>query len=372
MFKNVQDIKELEKLTVKFIRFVLLYSIPIFILFYYIIPRFVIKYIDFGFSHTENQLAPDLNAVVGPLFAFLGVLATLFAFYSQFKANLIQMDNFSKSLEQNSKQFNLNQFETKYFNLIRLHKENIGELEIENLKKRQCFILLCSEFKEIYNIVKEKYKKLEGTSLKDKDIHQIKADISYTILMFGIGDTTKELIKDILANRYAIAKTDTERFVEDVFSELNKKNEEIENYEKDKFRNLKFLNEKQFDDLHLTAYRPFKGHQYRLSHYYRHLFQIVKFVEEHHELDDETKKHYLGFLKAQLGVYELSLFFFNSLSSIGKGWREFKSKRTNQTIDLVTKYELIKNLPPKHFTGELKPKEFYDNIEYEWEGIIKN
>ncbi len=58
--------------------------------------------------------------------------------------------------------------------------------------------------------------------------------------------------------------------------------------------------------------------------------------------------------RAQLTTYEQALFFFNSMSSLGKPWRE-----------KIEKYELIKNIPPR-FLGEIDVKDFYSEMEYEF------
>ena len=58
-------------------------------------------------------------------------------------------------------------------------------------------------------------------------------------------------------------------------------------------------------------------------------------------------------------TYIQVLFFFNSMSNLGKPWRE-KNKKC-----LIEKYELIKNIPPR-FLGEIDVKDFYSEIEYEF------
>ena len=70
-----------------------------------------------------------------------------------------------------------------------------------------------------------------------------------------------------------------------------------------------------------------------------------------------TKKSYAKMYRAQLTTYEQALFFFNSMSSLGKPWREKKY--------LIEKYELIKNIPPR-FLGEIDVKDFYSEMEYKF------
>jgi hypothetical protein len=52
-----------------------------------------------------------------------------------------------------------------------------------------------------------------------------------------------------------------------------------------------------------------------------------------------------------------------------KMWKH--SRHSTEQIDLITKYELIRNVPHRYFTYELNVKEFYPDINYESEEIIK-
>lgn len=75
-------------------------------------------------------------------------------------------------------------------------------------------------------------------------------------------------------------------------------------------------------------------HQADLGHYFRHLYRIVKFVDESAV---ENKHIYTGLVRSQLSAYEQVLLFYNCLSSLGK--RKFKP--------LVEKYAMLENMPQK-------------------------
>lgn len=70
------------------------------------------------------------------------------------------------------------------------------------------------------------------------------------------------------------------------------------------------------------------------DHYFRHLYRIVKFVDDTCFLDDNQKYEYLGVLRATLSRYELVWLYYNCLYGAGK----YKFK------PLVEKYALLKNL----------------------------
>ena len=76
-----------------------------------------------------------------------------------------------------------------------------------------------------------------------------------------------------------------------------------------------------------------------LGRYYRHLFQIVKFVvEQPNDLFDEKdwKSGYLSVLRSQMSNYEQLLLYYNAQSSIGSAWNE---------KHFIEDYKLIKNIP---------------------------
>lgn len=98
------------------------------------------------------------------------------------------------------------------------------------------------------------------------------------------------------------------------------------------------------------------------------------FIESQECLEPNYKKFHLKILRAQLGTHELAIFFFNSISSLGnQAWLidEYPNFNSNQPlINLVEKYEIIRNLPLKPFTYELDPYFFYPKTRYEWKEIV--
>ena len=87
-----------------------------------------------------------------------------------------------------------------------------------------------------------------------------------------------------------------------------------------------------------AAYQQFYNrHQAKLGHYFRNLYNIVKFVEKHYE-GEQAKQDYMKMIRAQFSSYELVLIFYNCLFFL----YEYKEVEFYQ---LVEKYLLLKNLP---------------------------
>ena len=76
----------------------------------------------------------------------------------------------------------------------------------------------------------------------------------------------------------------------------------------------------------------FRKHQSDLGHYFRTLYNIVKFVSRS---DVPDKRFYTNLVRAQLSNYELVLLFYNCLSDLGRD--KFKP--------LVEEFALLKNMP---------------------------
>ncbi len=255
-----------------------------------------------------NDFGSFLGGVIGPIFslsAFLLVYATL--------------------VEQ-QKTFELQKFEGRYFELLRYHRENVSLMRLRVPSQEDmisegssCFIEMKKQFDEIYSII-EKH-------ATDRNITEPKKiNISFLILYYGVGKAT---LPALLAS---VDKSMTD------FAELIIKECKIKKAEYDP--NIVYHG----------------GNQSRLGHYFRNLSYIVNYVNEAKILTEQEKYEYVKMLRTQFSQYELAIFFFNSFTNHGSGWKK---------KDLINRYKLIKNIP-ENFLGEIDPKKYY-NFKYEYE-----
>lgn len=254
---------------------------------------------------TASSLGDFIGGFVGPLFSLAGV-------FLLFETLKYQRMTFVKQ-----------QFENKFFELLKIYRENVAEMihkppGKENIVTgRRVFVEMRKQFGEIYNEVCRII--TESTSnLNVRD----KVNISYLILFFGVGDTSNNVLEHYIRRNYK----DHKQVIDEILYSFT------------------------FDN-------KYDGHQSRLGHYFRHLFQMVKFVDKEDCLTEEEKYFYVKTLRAQLSTYELAIFFLNSLSDFGKPWSQEK-------IDLIEKYKFIKNIP-FGFTFDINPKDFYPKIIFE-------
>ncbi|MFM5558746.1 putative phage abortive infection protein [Aeromonas rivipollensis] len=77
------------------------------------------------------------------------------------------------------------------------------------------------------------------------------------------------------------------------------------------------------------------NHNHIFGHYFRNLYQIMKFVHEHQMIDESQKKKYMSILRSQISTDELSVLFINcSENIVDKG--EFRQ--------LLIKYQMLEHM----------------------------
>ena len=105
-----------------------------------------------------------------------------------------------------------------------------------------------------------------------------------------------------------------------------------------------------------VEYQPYVGH------YFRHLYNTVKFIHDQKDFPKEfqEKKRYTNLIRAQLSSDELGLLFYNCLSKRGDKFR-----------GLVEKYALLEDMPSKVLIKEehrsLYIPSAYGEIVYNWD-----
>ncbi|MDN3694270.1 putative phage abortive infection protein [Chryseobacterium tructae] len=296
---------------------------------------------------TTGQIGDTIRGTTGPFIALLAGFLTFIAFWVQFKANI-----------QVQQQFKIQQFESQYFEMIRLHKENISEMRItgysylmstthnscdtlnETITKtqiervvegRKTFVSMVKELNACLSFCKD-----IGDSLQVPD--DIILKIGYRFFFFG---SFSQLIKE---DEYKI-------FIKECRAQL--KNVRKEHKET-------FGGKKDFDlnsgkiDLHIK-YAPFTGHESRLVHYYRHLFSTVKFVvknEKEKLFDYDQSREYLKILRAQMSNDEQILLYHNYISGIGEDWESEENL-------FLSKYRMLHNLPIDRVKHVEKPRKHF-------------
>lgn len=349
-----------------------------------------------------------IGGVIGTLFSLAGV----FLLYLTLKD---QRDNFHRE-----------RIESNFFDMIKFHRENVNELaysyyesddEMHTAYKRKVFKLIFSQYKEAWVELEHFFKDSSIDSIYDrKYLEKLRAnpllkarqidlkllgriDITYLIVFFGLSSEDKITILQICSNVYdgefvkkvlnfASLKPKRESKFWNHWQQINQLKNRIEVFEdllqmrqdsdyKPKVEvnwlvkdNTRF----PFEPFYPDSYTKYNGgHQFRLGHYYRHLFQTVRFIDKQQYLTNEEKYHFVKILRGQLSNYEQIMLFLNSTSQLGRTWELVRKNKPEKEMRkkrrLLSKYNLIKNIPTRYVLGEIDLLQCYPEIQYE--AIVK-
>ena len=273
-----------------------------------------------------------IGGVLNPLISVFAVFAAGFAFYAQYDANRQVQD-----------QFKIQQFESQFYEMLRLHKDNVNSLYLTIKKK----------------IIYPKDEEIVESSVNGKVVFEhMKFELSL-IYMIALKNFYTDNPKIRLNEAYAIffnGVSERYRGKHIFFDELLELEGYTDNLDHENF-NKKLKERLSFnrDITQMLEFPLFKGHAHQLAHYYRHLFQTVKFIANQDEsfISYEKKRNYLRILRSQLSNTEQTLLFYNWHSDFGKQWESEKNK-------FFTDYRMIHNLYNELLISEFKLENIFD------------
>lgn len=340
----MEDKKNIVKLD--WISKLLIWISLILVLSSFILPYLLTEYSWFSIDFNKTGAIGDtIGGIMNPFVAIGGIIITFLAFYIQFKANQLQRELFDEQIQKEKEQFRVeqtgqqeqfqkNQFENQFYEMIKLHKENVNDIFVNIIKivkdtrteyqlfGRKNFEYFIDEVEIAYKIAKKVY------SSENKYFHINKA---YSAVFHGI-----KFSKERTAN-----KPEEEKYIE--FTNLLfkiKTGHKMNGYRQLKNGGIKaYTNDINLDIIPKNElyYDIFDGYSSFLGHYYRQLFQTVKFVVQREFLSYEEKRKYLRILRAQLTNYEQVMLLYNWLAKFGKKWEDDNSK-------FFTDYRMIHNI----------------------------
>jgi hypothetical protein len=333
-----------------------------------------------------GSVGDAIGGITAPFIGLASIIATFLAFFVQFLANKYQRDDIK-----------VERFENKFYEMLRLHRTNVSEMKYRlndiSEENRRVFKVMFDEFEEVYKDVLRFYKGIEfedymnesyriklrkiinNNNLKVRLTDLAKIDLAYSIFFYGVSSEGVRILKHKYRNKFLLnlhlklffylmlkpRKSNKKGYAE--WKKLRSKppkyiRETIDRlYNK---RNDKKLVDVEFSKLTLKPIKYYGGHQLRLGHYFRHLFQSFEYINES-TLGKEERYNYGKILRGQLSNYEQAILFVNSLTSLGMKWEYTHPEGAK----LITTYQLIKNLPGIEIVN-LKFKRFYSNIRFEW------
>lgn len=293
-----------------------------------VIPTCLISYLihSYNFDYGKLNNIGGTFVFLNPIVAMFAALITYCAFYVQYQAN-------KTIIEENKKERVINRF----YELLRTHKENVNELKADDyiyeyedvicdnhwknhirLKKsvqhkgRKAFVCYLSTINDLFKFYNE--------FLERKPISPPKKELDKIIFVYNYffsGPTNKESCLF-----YLFVKEKMEQIVENR-NQSNTTINDTPNIEGS------FLSE----------------HKTELNHYYRHLYMMVKYIDQIDEavLSYPEKRDLLRTLRAQLTTKEQVMLFYNWLSRNGSQWEKQKNDKTVDNSFFI-KYRMIHNI----------------------------
>ena len=102
------------------------------------------------------------------------------------------------------------------------------------------------------------------------------------------------------------------------------------------------------------SFKPFDGHISKLAHYYRHLFQTIKFIVTYENTNWDEKYSYVRMIRGQLSDYEQAMIYYNACWLKRGTWWQDDNNKLKESYRYILDYALIKNIP-LNLTGEFGP-----------------
>ncbi len=298
---------------------------------------------------THGDMFGAVNAIFSGL-AFAGIIISLYLQRIDLKNQMEQLELNYEEVQQTNREFKIQndtlqiqKFENQYYKMIDLHKSNVNEIIIpffdtldgsnsnrDNKKiEQQTSATILREVtgkKGFVDMVKELEICLKDTKsiLLTQEINfddSIIYEFAYKIFFFGVhsefstsGNIPAPIQKEIKKFIAGKQKKYKDNLISGAKQEIN------------------------------TRYVPFQGHESRLGHYFRHLFQTVKYVvmqETIGLLEYGHTRQYLRVLRAQLSNSEQLLLYYNYCCGPGMNW----DRLGNKGFQFLTKYRMIHNMP---------------------------
>lgn len=257
------------------------------------------------------QFGDFIGGYIGTVFALIGVLLLVITLLEQ-----IQKDKDDG-------------FEQRFFQLLDYHRQNVLEIGIGGKKGLRTFVVLVREFREALTVVQKACQQAKPALTQTQTIN-----LAYMAFYYGTGPNSSRVLAAALAN-----SNYDQALVATIISKLD-----------DPAQKKSVRQNRQF------TYEPFEGHQSRLGHYFRHLYQMACYIDKN---AGGRADEFADLLRAQLSNHEQALLCLNSLSNLGAAWKQ---------KGLIQKYHFIKNLPEDFFDPkkELDVASIYPDVDFEY------
>jgi hypothetical protein len=222
-------------------------------------------------------------------------------------------------------------FESRFFELLRYHRDNTAEIEVEGLKGRRAFVSFLREWRLLIQLVRF----LEGTRIERLNVRQ-RASLSYLAFFHGSGPNGRRALE-----KAAHAAGHSTSVVDSLVGCMSHDWTVYSQQRRGKSPRPELcFGTVSESELRPLAYVPYEGHHSRLAHYFRHLLHLVRYACEHSPKG--TAAEYIDLVRAQLTTHEQAIFALHISGAAGPSTPE----------ERVQRYQLINDIPAGFFSED--------------------
>lgn len=288
-----------------------------------------------------GQFGNFIGGVVGAIFSLLGTVLIYFSFREQTKQNKRQA------------------FESKFYELVRIHNDNVKEIKISGDSGREVFETLLEALRSMYLEVWE----ILG-QLKSGDINVPNSNRKH-----NLGDIQAHLITlnedelKYLAHQlsygyyfYGREKYYLTREANDILFSIN-------SAVASKMKSNRLV------DICANFLKDIPPVNAKLGHYYRHAYQIIKLLAEEEDrlLPENEKYQFAKIVRSLLSDNEQILLYYNSLSKMGDSWQVPLGENEVEKMCFIARFRLIKNIPDTFCYFGIHPAVHFKTESGAWE-----
>lgn len=376
---------------------------------------------------SSNEIG-DTAGAVNCLFSAFALVGVIYAIFMQRHELMLQREELKQThqelaaqkaeFEKQNATMRRQQFETKFYQMLSLLQNAVEQMsynaanrildtdtiyiEPREFHGREVFqifyyqFVLCrNELNTIFSrqkdFINQEYKQkledLEHIRLNHIDIEMLaKIEIWYSIVFFGLNFDGKVALQRMLNRKYDNKLTsliiDYIKLKPAKDIDTNKRWKLLQNmprrsklieaieeiYEWRNNQNNPHFKAKypEISVGYRSAFETFYGgfHQ-TMGLYFRHLYQLIRMVDSDESLTDQEKYDYVRIVRSQMSNYEQIVFLLNSLTSMGHNWEINPDSREKGHPNLITTYQLAKNIPSDILAG-IRLRDFYPNLKLEF------
>lgn len=327
-----------------------------------------------------GQIGDTIGGVMGPVIAIVASALTFLAFWVQYQANQEQRKEIASNKTEIARQqekYLLDKFENELMTKMNFYQETVRSLRYCNHEGKVTFKYFLDELKLTYQVIEhcfiqwlnggmqnprpefeESFRDFCTYLMKDElNLRSFLTETAYALFFYG-------------KTYYPISYTKENQGRVTLMDELYKRVKNLENSisEGNAFNFSLYMikgNEKTYR--YTAPCTIIQGHSDQLGQYYRLLFNIAETIDkcDLKGVGYEQKYQYFKQLRCLMTDEEQALFYYNSISTIGRAWNTHRYSNSDDinydTMGLVGKYSMIKNLPPRFSFFGYMPMEYFKN-----------